>query len=175
MIKKKGIFMDHKKKAPVTALAGMTAALYTVLTVFSALFGLSSGAVQCRLSEALCVLPVFTPASIPGLTVGCFVSNLITGGGLIDGIIGSAATLIGALGAYFLRKGKKRCLSPLPTVAANTFLVPLILCVTGGATAGKGYLFFALTVLIGETVSAYALGILLLRLVEKTGIAEKLK
>ena len=59
--------------------AGLIAALYTVLTVFVGAFGLASGAVQFRISEALCVLPFFTPAAIPGLTVGCLISNLATG------------------------------------------------------------------------------------------------
>ncbi|MBQ3590734.1 MAG: QueT transporter family protein, partial [Clostridia bacterium] len=60
--------------------SAMIAALYVALTLVSAMLGMSSGAVQIRLAEALCVLPVFTAAAIPGVTVGCFIANLLTGG-----------------------------------------------------------------------------------------------
>lgn len=82
----------------------MIAALYVVLTYITNLLGLASGTIQVRFSEALCILPVFTPAAIPGLFIGCLISNLITGGIIWDIIFGSIATLLGALGTYFLRK-----------------------------------------------------------------------
>ena len=81
----------------------MIAALYVVLTYISFLCGLSSGAIQVRISEALCVLPAFFPEAIPALFIGCALANLLTGSILWDIIFGSLATLIGAFGAYLLR------------------------------------------------------------------------
>ena len=76
--------------------AGLIAALYTVLTLFIGAFGLANGAIQFRVSEALCVLPFFTSAAIPGLTVGCLISNLMTGCLWQDVLFGTLATLLGA-------------------------------------------------------------------------------
>ena len=91
----------------------LIAALYVVLTWLCSLVGLDKGVIQMRLSEALCVLPAFTGAAVPGLFAGCLLANLLTGSALPDIIFGSLATLIGALGAYALRKNK--WLVPLPT------------------------------------------------------------
>ena len=90
----------NRKHILYVCQAGIVAALYTVLTYFVGAFDLASGAVQFRVSEALCVMPVFFPAAIPGLTIGCVISNLITGGLWQDVVFGSLATLVGALGAY---------------------------------------------------------------------------
>ena len=72
-----------KRNTKITTLfiaqAAIIAALYTALTFISAALGLSSGVIQCRISEALCILPLFTTAAIPGLTLGCVISNLLTG------------------------------------------------------------------------------------------------
>lgn len=138
--------------------AGLIAALYTVLTVFVGAFGLASGAVQFRISEALCVLPFFTPAAIPGLTIGCLISNLATGCIWQDVIFGTLATLIGAMGARLLRK--LPWLVPLPTVIANTVIVPFVLAYAYGFEGGLAY--FMLTVGIGEVLSAYVCGMVLL-------------
>lgn len=94
----------RNKKVLFAVQAAMIAALYVVLTYITNLLGLASGTIQVRFSEALCILPVFTPAAIPGLFIGCLISNLITGGIIWDIIFGSIATLLGALGTYFLRK-----------------------------------------------------------------------
>ncbi len=138
--------------------AGLIAALYTVLTLFVGAFGLANGAVQLRISEALCVLPYFTPAAIPGLTVGCLISNLITSGLWQDVLFGSLATLIGAWGAYFLRK--LPWLVPLPTVIANTVIVPFVLVYAYMEEQALPWLM--LSVGLGEVVSAYVCGMLLL-------------
>ena len=138
--------------------AGLIAALYTVLTVFVGAFGLASGAVQFRISEALCVLPFFTPAAIPGLTVGCLISNLVTGCIWQDVVFGTLATLIGAVGARLLRR--LPCLVPFPTVIANTVIVPFVLAYAYGFEGGLAY--FMLTVGVGEVLSAYACGLVLL-------------
>lgn len=90
--------------------AAVIAAVYMVLTYFISAFNLASGAIQVRISEALCVLPFFTPAAIPGLFLGCLLSNLLTGGIIWDVVFGSLATLLGALGTWFIsgrpRQGK---------------------------------------------------------------------
>ena len=139
------------------------AALYVALTELSTLVGLSSGAIQFRISEALCVLPAFTPAAIPGLFIGCLISNLLAGGIPLDIIFGAVATLIGAVGAYLLRHC--RWLTPLPTVIANVLIVPPILKYAYGVPYAIGthsaLPFFMLTVGIGEVVCAYILGIAL--------------
>ena len=88
------------------AQAAMIAALYIVLTFIANAFGLANYAVQVRFSEALTVLPYFTPAAIPGLFIGCLLSNILTGCALPDIIFGSLATLLGALGTYALRRWK---------------------------------------------------------------------
>ena len=133
------------------------AALYTVLTCLAGALGLASGVIQLRLSEGLCILAAFTPAAIPGLTVGCLISNLITGCLPTDVLFGTLATLIGALGGWLLRG--KPYLVPLPTVLANTLIVPFVLAYAYHAEGGLA--FFFLTVGIGELLSAYVLGLLL--------------
>ena len=143
--------------------AALIAALYVALTFLAALLGLSSGVIQVRFSEALCVLPAFTSAAVPGLFVGCLLANLLTGCIAPDIIFGSLATLIGAIGAYFLRKNK--WLVPLPTVVANILIVPPILRFAYGAEGSLPY--FALTVGIGEILSAYVLGLLLYAVLNK--------
>ena len=98
--------MKRKEKVRGIAFAAITAASYVVLTYIANAFGLASGAIQIRLSEALTILPVFSPYAIPGLFVGCILANTLTGCALWDVIFGSIATLIGAIGTYLLRKYK---------------------------------------------------------------------
>ncbi len=135
----------------------LVAALYVVLTWLCALVGLDKGVIQMRLSEALCVLPAFTGAAVPGLFVGCLLANLLTGSALPDVVFGSLATLIGALGAYLLRR--RKWLVPLPTVLANMLIIPFVLRFAYGAEGTIPY--FMLTVGAGEVISAYICGMLL--------------
>ena len=141
----------------------LIAALYVVLTWLCALIGLDKGVIQMRLSEALCVLPAFTGAAVPGLFVGCLLANLLTGSALPDVVFGSLATLIGALGAYFLRR--RKWLVPLPTVLANTLIIPFVLRFAYGAEGSIPY--FMLTVGAGEVISAYICGMLLYAALER--------
>lgn len=152
-----------RKRIVYVCQSGLIAALYTVLTVFVGAFGLASGAVQFRVSEALCVLPFFTPAAIPGLTIGCLISNLFTGCLWQDILFGTVATLIGALGARMLRK--VFWLVPLPTVVANTVIVPFVLAYAYHMEGGLPFLM--LTVGAGEILSAYVLGMVLLLALKK--------
>ena len=87
----------NKKQTYFVAVAGITAALYVALTFLSSAVGLASGAIQFRLSEALTVLPFFTPAAIPGLAIGCLLANYLTGCVFSDVICCTIATLIGAI------------------------------------------------------------------------------
>ena len=115
-----------KNKGVVFIVQGaMIAALYVVLTMLANALGLSSYSIQIRFSEALCILPFFTPAAIPGLWIGCLIANLMTGAIIWDIIFGSLATLIGAVGTYLLRKHKFAC--TLPPVIANMVIVPFVL------------------------------------------------
>ncbi len=142
--------------------AAMIAALYVVLTYIANAMGLASSAIQIRFSEALTILPYFTPAAIPGLFVGCFLSNILTGCAIPDIIFGSIATLIGALLTRRLRKYK--WLAPVPPILANTLIVPFVLLYAYGIQ--PLWLSF-ITVGIGEVISCGVLGMLLLIVLEK--------
>ncbi|MCR4892560.1 MAG: QueT transporter family protein [Lachnospiraceae bacterium] len=133
----------------------MIAALYTVMTYFVSAFDLASGAIQVRLSEALTILPAFTPAAIPGLFVGCIISNTLTGCAFFDIVFGSLATLLGAIGTYAVRK-KHRILASLPPILANTLIVPFVLQYVYQFPGGIPY--FMLTVGAGEIISCGILG-----------------
>lgn len=150
----------RNKKVLFVVQAALIAAIYVVLTCFISAFNLASGAIQVRISEALVILPFFTPAAIPGLAIGCFLSNLLTGGLPMDVVFGSLATLIGAVGSYLVRRHK--WLVPLPTVLANTIIVPYVLAYVYGAEGSIP--FFMLTVGIGEVISCYVLGMFLLKM-----------
>lgn len=145
------------KKTIYVCQGAIIAALYVVLTLFVSAFNLASGAIQFRVSEALCILPIFTPAAIPGLFIGCLISNTWTGCAVLDVVLGSLATLIGATGTYFLRKTK--FVFTLPPVFANAIIVPIVLRVAYGL--GDAYWFLVLTVGAGEIISICILGMLL--------------
>ncbi len=136
--------------------AAMIAAIYVVLTYVFAPF--SFGEVQVRIAEALTILPVFTPAAIPGLFVGCLVGNILGGAILPDIIFGSLATLIGAFFTYQLRD-KNKFLAPLPPIAANTIVVPFVL--RYGYGVALPIPFMMLTVGFGEVLSCGVLGMVL--------------
>lgn len=161
------IYHETKYRARILYVchAGLIAAIYTVLTVFVGAFGLANGAIQFRISEALCVLPFFTPAAIPGLTIGCLISNLATGCIWQDILFGTLATLLGAIGARLLRRFI--WLIPLPTVLANTLIIPPVLAYAYHAEEGLPILM--LTVGIGELLSAYVLGMLFLLSLRRYG------
>ena len=115
--------MRHKKTRLI-AHAAMIAAIYVILTWLFAPFGF--GEVQIRISEALTILPAFTPAAVPGLFIGCLIGNILSGAILPDIIFGSLATLIGAVLVYRMRNCNPLLL-PIAPVLSNTVIVPLIL------------------------------------------------
>ena len=146
----------QKKNIHFLTQAAMIAAIYVVLTFVANAFGLANYAVQVRFSEALTILPVFTAAGIPGLFIGCLISNILTGCAIPDIIFGSLATLIGALGTRRLRSN--RVLAVLPPIAANAVIVPLVLKYAYGL---EPLWFSFLTVTAGEIISCGILGLLL--------------
>ncbi|MFR8549235.1 MAG: QueT transporter family protein [Lachnospiraceae bacterium] len=149
---KKVLFLVH---------AAAIAAVYVVLTLIFAPFGF--GEIQVRISEALTVLPYFTPAAIPGLFVGCLIGNTVGGAIPIDIICGSIATLIGALITYRLRSYRR--LAPVGPIAANTVIVPFVLRFGYGVPLPIP--FMMLTVGIGEVISCGIIGMVVLTALER--------
>ena len=143
--------------------AAMIAAIYVVLTLFISAFNLASGAIQIRISEALTVLPAFTPAAIPGLFIGCLISNLLSGGMLLDVIFGSLATLLGACGTYLLRKWK--WVVSVPPILSNALIVPFVLAYVYHIPGGVPY--FMVTVGIGQILSCSVLGMIVYKILAK--------
>ena len=141
----------------------MIAALYVGLTYIASLMGLSSGVIQVRFSEALCILPIFTPAAIPGLFIGCLLANTLTGAVIWDIIFGSIATLLGAIFTRILRK--KPFLATIPPVISNMIIVPLVLMYA--YQVPDAWWFLVLTVGAGEVISCMILGYLLYRVLKK--------
>ena len=146
-----------KKTTLYLVQAALIAAMYVALTYLSNM----AGPWEVRFSAALCILPYFTGAAVPGLTVGCVLANILTGCPLWDVVFGSLATLIGAYIARLLHK-KSWWLAPWPNIIANTIAVPLILRyvytdVSSTYPALVGLIFAS------EVVSAGLLGYVLLR------------
>ena len=145
--------------------AAAIGAIYVVLTLLFA--PLSYGEVQIRFSEALTILPYFTPAAIPGLFVGCILSNLLGGALPVDIIFGSIATLIGAIFTYKLRGSK--WLAPVPPIVANTLIVPFVLYYGYGVNLPIPLMM--LTVGAGEVVSCGIFGMFILTALSKTRVS----
>ncbi len=163
--------MKNRNKLKGIAFAAIIAAIYVVLTYIASAFGLASGAIQVRLSEALTILPVFTPYAIPGLFIGCLLANILTGCALWDIILGSIATLSGAFGTYFLRKYK---IAPfIPPILSNALIIPPVLMFVYNAEGSFWYFF--LTILIGEVMSCGVLGYILKKGLDKRNITRYFK
>lgn len=150
-------------KARGIAQSALIGALYALLTFASLPVG---PAVQLRLSEALCILPVFTPYAVPGLFVGCILGNVLLGAAAYDVLFGSLATLLAALCTrYIALRGYPRGLFPLPAVVINAFVVGalmvLVYAVPGSYWACTGY------VAVGQVLACYGLGIPLMLVLEK--------
>ena len=145
-------------------VAAVVAALYTVLGYFGNIFSLTFGPIQIRFAEALTVLPFFFPAAVPGLALGCFLTNLLSPYGPLDVVFGTLAT---AVAAVLTRKAKHTWLAPLPPILANLIVLPPLWSWTEiGAineAFGAACLFNAATFLPGQIVACSGLGLLLLR------------
>ena len=165
--------VSSKPSSPKTKLGDCTiylmvhgaaiAAVYTVLTMVFA--PISFGPVQFRVSEALCILPFFTPAAVPGLFLGCFLSNLLCGSAMLDVVFGSIATLIGALGSYRLRRTMWAVC--IPPIVSNTVIIPWVLRYAYGSADLIPVAM--LTVGIGEILAIGVLGNMLLMMLKRYG------
>ena len=171
--------MSTKSNARFLALSAVIAGLYAALTYAAAMLNLAYGPVQFRFSEALTVLPAFTPAAIPGLTVGCLLANLGSPLGVVDWVFGTAATLLAALGTAAVSRIRWKglpLLAPLPPVIVNALVVGLeISCLNGAgaftfsAFTAANFAYSALTVGLGELAVCLVLGLPLCVLLEKSG------
>ena len=153
------------------AKGAVIAAAYAVLTWLAALAGLAFGPVQFRFSEALTILPVFTSAAVPGLTLGCLLSNILSGYGIYDMVFGTLATFLAALLTRLVRNVKVRdipILAPLPPVVINALVVGLEITVVSSGKLDPSWfqhfnwvLFWsnAASVGLGELVVCYVLGL----------------
>lgn len=177
--------MRNKKVLFITQSAAI-AALYVVLTLLANALGLANQAVQVRFSEALTILPYFTPTAIPGLFVGCIVSNILTACHPIDTVFGSLATLIGAVITYLIAHGfrmpgsegytcksnLRKWLCPIPPIVANTIIVPHVIRYCYGAEGSIPFLM--LTVGAGEIISCLILGMLLLHALDSRNVGNRI-
>ena len=156
----------------------MIAALYTVLTLVAAMLNWAYGPVQFRFSEAMTVLPMFTPAAIPGLAVGCFLSNVWSNMGVMDMIFGTLATLLAAVATRAARHVRVKgipVLAPLPPVLFNALIVGLeITIVSPEGFLWPAFLANALSVGLGELAACYILGLPLAILLDKLEAEKRL-
>lgn len=155
--------MNQTKRTLYLCQAAVIAALYVILTFLANLLGLASGVIQIRLSEMLCLLPMFMTSAIPGVTIGCLLANLLTGAAALDILIGPIATLLGALGTYALRK--HRWLAPIPPILSNALIIPFVLAYGYGVE--DAIWFMMITVGVGEILSIGVLGMIFVRASEK--------
>ena len=153
---------NRRQKTASLTISAIIAALYIVLTFLANALGLANYAVQVRFSESLTILPYFTKAAIPGLFIGCLLSNILTGCAIPDIVFGSLATLIGAVITYALRSYK--WVAPIGPILSNAIIVPFVLLYAYGI---QPLWFSFATVTIGEIISCGVLGMLLLFTLEK--------
>ena len=137
----------------------VVAALYTALTL--ALAPIAFGPLQLRVSEALCILPILLPETIPGLFIGCLLSNLLAGQPWQDVVFGPLATLLAGILTYLLRK--KPLLAALPPVLVNAVVIGIVL----SWTLNLPLLLTMGEIALGQTAACYALGIPLLLLIKR--------
>ncbi len=153
----------QKTRLKYIITAALIAAIYAALTYFGAFFGLSYGPLQIRFSEALTILPLFTPAAIPGLTVGCFIANIASFNPL-DMIFGTFATFLAALLTYFLKDitfKKLPLLAIFPPVIINAILIGFEIAVffLGDGYSFYGFIISAIQVGAGQIIACYGLGV----------------
>ncbi|HOA34331.1 MAG TPA: QueT transporter family protein [Clostridiales bacterium] len=170
--------MKSKNGITYIAQAGVIAALYVALTYISAAFNLAYGPFQIRLSEMLTILPVFTPAAIPGLVIGCVIGNLGSPLGIVDIIFGSVATLIAAILTRSFKPYKIKglpVLSALPPIIVNALVIGLELYIMLPAYAGLiGFAYGVLSVAAGQLIACLGLGLVLYVAIEKSGVKKSL-
>ena len=148
--------MNKKKPATLELTQGaIIAALYVALALIFQ--PISYGEIQLRVAEALTILPLFTSAAVPGLFIGCILANLLGGGVILDVVLGSLATLIGAFFGRLLRFN--RWLVPIPAILANALIIPFVL--KYGYGLDLPIVLEMVYIFIGEVGVCYILGELL--------------
>lgn len=151
----------NNKKTEFISHAAVIAAIYIVLVL---IFQYSSfGPVQFRIAEALTILPYFTPAAIPGVTIGCFLSAIMTGANILDIIFGPLATLIAAILSYKLRGNK--FLVPIPPIVVNALVIPWVLKFAYGEAQPVSIMM--LSIAGGQILACLVLGLTLLFSLDK--------
>ena len=159
--------MNRKQTLRHLVTSAVIAAAYAVLSLVSTALGLAFGPVQLRLSEVLCILPLYTPGAVWGLVIGCVISNLFSPLGLIDIVFGSVATLLGAVFTYLLRNCRFRAISLLPPVVFNALIVGAELCLF---TEEVGFFAAAAGVAVGQTLAVIVCGLPLTRFLDRKNI-----
>ena len=162
-----------KNRSRNLAHAALIAALYVVLTHFQNLLlpGSASWAIQCRLSEALCVLALFSPAAISGLSVGCLLFNITFAAALpLDWLVGTGATVLATAAMYLLRNVRIKGY-PLPAMLMPALFNALLVGWELTAYIGGGFWLNALYVALGELIVLLTLGSLLFRIFDKRGLS----
>lgn len=166
------------KKTVFITKAAVIGGIYTVLTLLAAVFGLAYSGVQFRFSEALTVLPLFSSAAVPGLTVGCIIANIFSSVTPLDTVIGSLATLLAAICTRKTRHIKIKGIPVLsmsfPVIFNAIFIGAEIGFVSGEEAFWPVFLTNALTVGLGEALVVFTLGTLLIKFAEKNERLKKL-
>ncbi len=165
--------MKNQNRVRFLTEAGLIAAAYLALTALSALLGLAYGPVQLRFSEALCLLPLITPAAVPGLAVGCLLSNISSALGPIDMLLGTAATLLAAILTRLTRHVRLRklpLLSALFPALCNGLIIgaEIVLFLPGTGSGFTAYLTAAAGIALSELLVCLFLGMPLALLLEKS-------
>lgn len=166
-----------KKRIRFVVFNGIIAALYVVLTYLLA--PISYGPVQARVSEVLTIFPIFSGATIPGVALGCVISNIINPENLgpVDIIGGTLATVIAGVFSYLIGK-KNKWLGIIPPIVANGLIVggylPFLLVNPGSTVTVQTVLFTMLTVAAGEAAVMVVLGLPLIAVIKNTGLKNKL-
>ncbi len=161
----------------------LLAAIYCAITF--AMFFISFGPIQFRVSEMLTVLPAYTKLAIPGLTLGCALANLIgffagvNPIGIIDAVVGSAATLIAAILSHYLGKLNNNCIKyflvPLPPVLINAVIVGLeITFVFSGGFSVSAFTANFISIFIGQATICYLLGVPFMYILSKNDFYKKI-
>ena len=158
-----------KTKTRTIVRCALIASLYTAVSLVLA--PIAFGAVQARVSEAFTLLPVLVPDAVVGVTLGCFLTNLVGVLGALDIVFGTAATLTAALCTRRLARVRLRGLpvaAAVPPVLINAVVVGAELAWAFGPRTFAGFLLQAGGVALGQLFSCFALGLPLVRIIEKT-------
>lgn len=155
---------EQQKSIRSLTLSAVLAAAYVTLAFLCDSVGLLKYAIQIRIPEALCILAAFTPAAIPGVTVGCLLTNILLAGAPLDIIFGTVATYVGVQLGYLIARGKeitvmRLILTTIPTLIANTLIMPPVIVYSYGSELALPIVY--VTVFIGELISACVIGTVL--------------